>query len=119
MHTKLVGASRDELEAATKTVVAALLAHSLMRRAAGVSTNFLRREAPILLQHDDGNLIEGVVDLAFREQGPEFTGWTVVDFKTDREFEIGRADYSAQVALYVEAIRRATCSAGRGILLVL
>jgi ATP-dependent helicase/nuclease subunit A len=59
------------------------------------------------------------VDLAFYEDGSDFTGWTVVDFKTDRELEIGRTKYSAQVALYVEAIKRATHSAARGILLVL
>jgi hypothetical protein len=26
---------------------------------------------------------------------PDFAGWTVVDFKTDLEFELGRAEYSA------------------------
>jgi ATP-dependent exoDNAse (exonuclease V) beta subunit len=118
MHGKLVGASQDEIDAAVKTVGAAL-AHPLMCRAASVGTIGLRREAPILLQCDDGSLTEGVVDLAFREEGPGFAGWTVVDFKTDREFETGRAEYSAQVALYVEAIKRATHSAARGILLVL
>ena len=43
-----------------------------------------------LLRREDGTLLEGVVDLAFREEGPDFAGWTVVDFKTDREFELGR-----------------------------
>ena len=50
-----------------------------------------------MLRRDDGTLAEGVVDLAFLEEGPDFTGWTVVDFKTDLEFELGRAEYSAQV----------------------
>ena len=34
----------------------------------------------------DGDLVEGVVDFAFLEDSAEFAGWTVVDFKTDREF---------------------------------
>ena len=90
-----------------------------MRRAATVGAGNLRREAPIMLRREDGTLIEGVVDLAFREEGADFTGWTVVDFKTDQEFELGRAEYSAQVALYVEAIEKATNSTARGILLVI
>jgi ATP-dependent helicase/nuclease subunit A len=46
----------------------------------------LRRETPVLLTLDDGSLVEGVVDLTFREDTPDFIGWTVLDFKTDREF---------------------------------
>jgi ATP-dependent exoDNAse (exonuclease V) beta subunit len=116
MHGKLVGANGDEIDAATKTVGAAL-AHPLMRRAATAST--IRRENPALLQLDDGTLAEGTVDLAFHEEGSDFTGWTVVDFKTDLEFQSARAEYSAQVGLYVEAIEKATNLAARGILLLI
>jgi ATP-dependent exoDNAse (exonuclease V) beta subunit len=41
-----------------------------------------------------------------------------VDFKTSREFEVNQAKYTAQVALYVEAIQKATHLPARGILLV-
>jgi ATP-dependent helicase/nuclease subunit A len=68
---------------------------------------------------DDGSLVEGVADLAFREDTPDFAGWTVVDFKTDREFAISSARYIAQVRVYSEAIGAATGSPTRGILLVL
>jgi ATP-dependent exoDNAse (exonuclease V) beta subunit len=68
---------------------------------------------------DDGSLVEGVVDLAFLEGTPEFTGWTVVDFKTDREFLASSDRYSAQVALYSAAMQAATGLASRGILLVI
>jgi ATP-dependent exoDNAse (exonuclease V) beta subunit len=88
------------------------------RRAAALSSENLRREVPIMLSRDDG-LAEGVVDLAFLEEIPDFSGWTVVDFKTDWEFESGRGEYSVQVALYAEAIERATKAAARGILLVI
>jgi hypothetical protein len=45
---------------------------------------------------DDGSTVERVVDLAFREDTPDFAGWTVVDFKTHREFAILFARYIAQ-----------------------
>ena len=64
-------------------------------------------------------LIEGVVDLAFQEITPEFNGWTVVDFKTDREIETARNQYLAQVAGYVDAVSVATASAARGFLFVI
>lgn len=64
------------------------------------------------------SLIEGVVDLAFAEDTPEFNGWTVVDFKTDREIEKAENQYRVQVAAYVQAIGVASGSPARGFLLV-
>jgi ATP-dependent exoDNAse (exonuclease V) beta subunit len=112
-----VGATEAEIEAAVRTVVAAL-AHPIMRRAANLAVSDLRRETPIFLRREDGTLLEGVVDLAFREEAADFQ-WTVVDFKTDREFDLYRAEYTAQVALYAQAIERATDSSVSGILLVI
>jgi ATP-dependent exoDNAse (exonuclease V) beta subunit len=67
---------------------------------------------------DDGSLVEGVVDLAFREDGPEFEGWTVVDFKTDREFAAASARYTAQVTTYAAVVQAATRQPSRGVLLI-
>jgi ATP-dependent exoDNAse (exonuclease V) beta subunit len=78
------------------------------------AASHVRREASILVRQDDGALLEGVVDLAFREPGE---GWTVVDFKTDVEIEARRAEYQAQVRLYVAAIAKATGERTRGLLL--
>jgi ATP-dependent exoDNAse (exonuclease V) beta subunit len=117
VHGRLVGATEAEIEAAVGTVVAAL-AHPVMRRAASVAASDLRRETPIFLRREDGTLVEGVVDLAFREEAAGFE-WTVVDFKTDREFELGRGQYTTQVALYAEAIDKATNSSVSGTLLVI
>jgi len=117
VHGRLVGATEPEIEAAVHTVIAAL-AHPLMRRAASVAASDLRRETPIFLRREDGTLVEGVVDLAFREEAADLTGWTVVDFKTDRELELRHSEYTTQVALYVEAIGKATNSSATGILLV-
>ena len=112
----------------------AALAHPLLRRAAAsAATGGLRRETPVLLRLDDGSLAEGVVDLAFREQGDgnggdagaagdgdgsAAAGWTVVDFKTDRELADRRASYEAQVRLYADAVAQATREPTRAVLLI-
>jgi ATP-dependent exoDNAse (exonuclease V) beta subunit len=44
-------------------------------------------------------LVEGVVDLVFLEDRPEIAGWTVVDFKTDREFATSSDRYTAQASI--------------------
>jgi ATP-dependent exoDNAse (exonuclease V) beta subunit len=67
---------------------------------------------------DNGSLVEGVVDLAFREDTPDFIGWAVLDFKTDREFATSSDRYRAQVSAYSEAIQAATGLPSRGIVLV-
>jgi ATP-dependent helicase/nuclease subunit A len=113
---RLVDATGEEIEAAA-TIVTATLLHPIMLRATrGADNGGLRRETPILLRRADGTLAEGVVDLAFHEETSEFTGWTVVDFKTSGEFEANKATYTTQVALYVEAIEKATNLPTRGIL---
>jgi ATP-dependent exoDNAse (exonuclease V) beta subunit len=118
-QARLVGASADEVEAAARAVHAAL-AHPLLRSAGRAAVRGeLRRETPVLLRLPDGGLAEGKLDLAFRdderEQGP---AWTVLDFKTDRELAARRAEYEAQLRLYVEAVARATGEPARGLLLV-
>jgi hypothetical protein len=62
---------------------------------------------------------EGVVDLGLREEDREFAGWTVVDFKTDREFDAASARHIDQVKLYCEAVAAAIGLLARGVLLVL
>ncbi|HLY36733.1 MAG TPA: PD-(D/E)XK nuclease family protein, partial [Candidatus Binatia bacterium] len=110
LETRLLGATDDETDAAVDTVVAAL-AHPLLRRAAAAGR--CRRECPVALALD-GTLVEGVVDLAFADDGSE---WTVVDFKTDVELA-GRLDeYRRQVALYAAAVARATGGPARAVLL--
>jgi ATP-dependent exoDNAse (exonuclease V) beta subunit len=108
-------ATAEETDA-TVTTVREVLTHPLMQRAVAAKT--LRRETPLQHYRKDGTLVEGVVDLAFHESTPEFNGWTVVDFKTDREIEKAENRYRAQVAAYVEAIGFATGSPARGVLLV-
>jgi hypothetical protein len=79
----------------------------------------VRRETPIILKRPDGILAEGVVDLAFRENNSGSPHWTVVDFKTGREFASSRSEYVKQVSLYATAIEKATNLPTRGILLII
>src|SRR5216684_2533313 len=86
MHGKLLDASGAEMEAAVDAVMATL-EHPLLRRAA--TAERCHRELPLLLPLGDGRTLEGVVDLAFLENGE----WTVVDFKTDAELSGSKARY--------------------------
>jgi ATP-dependent exoDNAse (exonuclease V) beta subunit len=119
INGRLVGAMEDEIQAAIQTVGAAC-GHPILRRAA-ISANKgqLRRETPVMMRLEDGTLVEGVVDLAFREDTADFAGWTVVDFKTDREFDKSSSEYISQVRIYAEAVAAATNAPARGVLLVI
>jgi hypothetical protein len=118
MNGKLVGATEEEIAAAA-VAIRATLKHPILRRAAeSAGKGHLRRETPILIRTEDGNLVEGVLDLAFREETPAFAGWTIVDFKTDREFAAASDEYSAQVTVYSEAVRATTGLDSQGILLI-
>ena len=97
----------DDADAsAAAAVVERVLAHELLGRARrAAARGACRRETPVTLTLDDGTLVEGVVDLAFEEDGV----WTVVDYKTDREIAAGGEEqYRRQLTLYASAIARAT-----------
>ena len=111
IHGRIVGASDDEV-AAARDVVAAALAHPLLVRARAADR--VERETALMLRADDGAILEGVVDLAFREKG---IGWTVVDFKTDIEIASRKDDYARQIDAYARAIAAATGEPATGALL--
>ena len=114
LQGRLLGATAEEIAAATEAAERAL-AHPLMRRAAAAArAGHCRRETPVLLRLDDGVIVEGVVDAAFLEEG---AGWTIVDFKTDVEIAGRLEEYRRQVALYARAIAQATGGPARGVLL--
>ncbi len=108
-QARLVGASEEEVAAAVVAVRAAL-AHPLLRRAAAAQE--CRREEPLTHLLPDGTLLEGVVDLAFRDA----SGWTVVDFKTDAH-PGAQPHYTRQLLLYCAAIEAATGVPARAALL--
>ncbi len=110
---RLLGASDKEVDAACVAVGDAL-AHPLMRRAAEAAQRAeLRREVPVMLRESDGLLVEGIVDMAFREEG----AWVVVDFKTDRDIKTGLAAYCVQITGYARAISEATKETTSAVLL--
>ncbi len=111
---RILSALEAEVGAAVETVEK-VLAHELLARARAADARAAcRREAPVTCTMPDGTIIEGIVDLAFEEQ----QGWTVVDYKTDRELAaIGEDRYRRQVALYASAIAQATGRPASGVLI--
>jgi ATP-dependent exoDNAse (exonuclease V) beta subunit len=102
--------SKDAEVVAAVTVVTSVLAHALMTRAR--TARVVRRETPVTWLQKDGALTEGVLDLAFEENGVTI----VVDFKTDHELSAGESRYRAQVQQYVNAVARVTGKPATGVL---
>jgi len=113
VEARALGLSDEEVAAAV-LATERLLGHDLIKRAhAAERRGACRRESPVSCTFPDGTLIEGIVDLAFDEEGC----WTVVDYKTDREIAAaGEVQYRRQIALYVTAIARATGRPAKGVL---
>jgi ATP-dependent exoDNAse (exonuclease V) beta subunit len=114
LQARLLGATEEEVAAAVETVARALAYPLLRRAAAAVRAGRCRRECPVALEGTDGVLVEGVVDVAFAEEG---VGWTVVDFKTDVEVAGRLEEYRRQVGLYAASVHQATGEVVRGVIL--
>ncbi len=92
------------------SLVARVRASPLWRRAERAKTR--QPEVPFALKRTGGRgpprLLEGVIDLAFREPG----GWVIVDYKTDvgddPDFPRRRRAYRRQVDLYAECWQEIT-----------
>jgi ATP-dependent helicase/nuclease subunit A len=109
VHARVLTASPEETEAAVEAVAAAL-AHPLLERARLASR--VHREYPILFPHE-GRLMEGVIDLAFVENG----SWVIVDFKTDADLPARQSHYRTQLLWYAFALTRATSMPAAAVLL--
>jgi ATP-dependent exoDNAse (exonuclease V) beta subunit len=109
---RILDNTESEIEAAVQAAVKAL-EHPLLRRARAAAE--CHRETPVVYHDTEGELIEGVPDLVFRDDPA--SPWTVVDFKTDARLDIGQDAYRKQVALYMEALHRATGVEAKGVLL--
>ena len=99
VHARVLGATDQEVEHASEAAAAALK-HPLLERAR--RSKLCRRELPILLKLDGNRVLEGVIDLAFEENGV----WHVVDFKTDAEMGSSRKRYENQLRWYCFALAR-------------
>jgi ATP-dependent exoDNAse (exonuclease V) beta subunit len=112
-HGRVLGAEAAEIDAAVG-VAAQVLAHPTIREAAQATrTGDCFREVPVTWRFENGALLEGHVDLAYRS-GP---GVVIVDFKTDLELEGALDRYRRQVQLYAAAVGTALGVAARAVLL--
>jgi ATP-dependent exoDNAse (exonuclease V) beta subunit len=104
----------EEETAAASAIVERVLKHDLLVRAKRADARgACRRETPVTLTLGDGTLVEGVVDLAFEEDGV----WTIVEYKTDREIAASEEEqYRRQLGAYASAVARATGQPASGIL---
>ena len=115
LQGRILGATDEEVTSASE-VVSLALGHSLMARAReAAAKGTCRRETPVTATAPDGVLVEGVVDLAFREGD----AWTVVDFKTDRELADALDVYRRQVGLYADMVTQATGQPATAVLMKL
>ena len=115
LQGRMLGASAEEVRAASDTVTRAL-EHPLMKDAAKASIEGrCRREVPVAIEMEDGTLVEGNADLAFLDRPGGV--WTVIDFKTDLELSKATEKYRTQVGLYALAIARSTNLNVQGMLL--
>jgi ATP-dependent exoDNAse (exonuclease V) beta subunit len=114
IEARVLGLSPSDASSAAE-VVARVFGHDLIRRARNAAERgACRRETPVTFTLPDGALIEGIVDLAFEQDGV----WWVVDYKTDRDLaQEGEDQYRAQIALYAAAIAAATGASVSGCLL--
>jgi ATP-dependent helicase/nuclease subunit A len=110
LNARSIGATAEESEAA-RVAVAAALAHPLLTAARRAERCY--REYPVTLRLEGDRLVEGVIDLAFLENGC----WTVVDFKTDADLEDTRAQYQRQLQWYAFAMTEMTRLPARAVLL--
>jgi ATP-dependent helicase/nuclease subunit A len=99
VHGRLLGATPEEIEPAIQAV-RATLAHPLIARARNAQR--LHREFPIVLKLENQKVLEGIIDLAFLENGT----WHVVDFKTDADLAHNQAHYKRQLQWYALAVSR-------------
>jgi ATP-dependent helicase/nuclease subunit A len=101
-----IGATPEEASRAVEDTLLAL-EHPLWSEVrAAEARGEAYREWPVSLRREDGTLLEGVIDLVFRERTSEGRGrFVVVDFKTDVELSDLTA-YGRQLGLYCEALSK-------------
>ena len=110
MHARILGSGAGDTALAVDAV-AAVVRHEVWREA--MSSQALHREWPVAMRLGDGRLLEGVLDLAYKD----ISGWVVVDFKTDVDVELNRRAYVRQLRWYLHALASATDENVRGVLI--
>ena len=113
MESRVLGLTEADAAEAARAA-ARVLAHDIMARArAAELRGVCRRETPVACRMPDGTIVEGIVDLAFEEDGH----WVVVDYKSDRMLAAdGEERYRRQIGFYMSAIQQATGMPATGVL---
>ena len=118
LYAKLFAAPDAERDAAA-AIGASLVKHSRWQaaKAAADAGRRVWREAPVSWRlsgpGEVATIVDGQVDLAYETDA----GWIVIDFKTDIEIAAAQDAYKQQVALYAEAVAKATGRPATGVLL--
>jgi ATP-dependent exoDNAse (exonuclease V) beta subunit len=111
-HGNAMQASPEEILDASRVIEEAL-SHPRFQNARAAEVSY--REYPIAVKLDDGMLLEGSIDLLYRER----ERWQVIDFKTDRELASKKQLYERQLRWYVLAVSKLMGRPADGCLLVL
>jgi ATP-dependent exoDNAse (exonuclease V) beta subunit len=112
VEARVLGLSAVDAAIAARKVRRVWRHELLVRARQAAARAACRRETPVTLRLDGGIMMEGVVDLAFEEDGR----WIVVDYKTDRELTGAEAQYRRQVAAYADAVSAATGAPAEGVI---
>jgi ATP-dependent exoDNAse (exonuclease V) beta subunit len=113
---RILGASPEEIAAAEETVEQVVRHHVVKDGVAALQKGSCRREVPVTLMLEDKSMVEGIVDLAYRDPDKPDT-WIVVDYKTDFEIKGRLEEYQNQVWMYALAISRASGMKAQPVLL--
>ena len=105
-YARALGATEEDVVDAV-AIAERARRHPLLQTAARTASY---REMPLLAKLADGTLVEGRVDLAYRDE----SGWVVVEFKTDSADQLR---YRRQLQVYAAALGDATGLPVRGVLL--
>jgi ATP-dependent exoDNAse (exonuclease V) beta subunit len=97
LHGRVLGATSEEILAASDAIRTALSA-PLLRRAQSASQ--CQRETPVRFRVAGNRIVEGIIDLMFLEEGT----WHIVDFKTTAEMADHFSRYERQLRWYAAAV---------------
>jgi len=112
-HGRVLGATAEEMEAATDAA-RRVLSHPVLQEASRAeATGCCYRETPMTWRLADNTIVEGHVDLAYVTDRDV----VVVDFKTDRELDEALETYRRQVQVYAAAVGAALGRPARAVLL--
>ena len=110
LNGRVFGATPEEVADAQEAAANAI-AHPVLERARRAER--CHREYPVMLRLEQNRVLEGVIDLAFVENG----SWIIVDFKTDADTTERLASYERQLQWYAYAMMQLAGLPARAILL--